>query len=47
MIIHANLQSNLSISFEEEYFQRINMHYDTKNSPALIGASFIEGASLF
>ena len=48
MIIYANLQSNLPISFWGDDFQRINMHhYDRKNSPAPVGASFIDGASLF
>ena len=47
MIIYANLQSNLSISFCGEDFQRTNMHYNTKNSPAPVGASFIDEASLF
>ena len=46
MIISANLQSTLSISFWEEDFQRINMHYNGKNSPTPMGASFINRASL-
>ena len=47
MIIHANLQSKLSISFWGEDFQRINMHYNPKNSPAPARPSFIDGAKLF
>ena len=33
MIIIANLQWKLPISFWEEDFQRIDMHYYRKNSP--------------
>ena len=44
MIIHANLQSNLSISFWVEDFQGNNMHHKRKNSSAPMGASFIDGA---
>ena len=47
MIIYLNLQSNLSISFCGEDFQRTNMHFNGKNSPAPMGASFINEASLF
>ena len=47
MIIYANLQSNLSISFWGEDFQRINMHYNRKNSPTPMGASFMDRSSLF
>ena len=39
MIIYANIQSNLSISFREEDFQRTNMHYYRKNSNTPLGAS--------
>ena len=46
MIIYANLQPNLLISFGED-FQRINMHYNRKNSPAPMGAFFIDGESWF
>ena len=38
MIIQANLQSNLSISFWKEDFQLINMHHNRKNSLAPMGA---------
>ena len=34
MIIYANLQSNMSTSFGEDNFQRINMHYNRKFSHA-------------
>ena len=47
MIIYPNLQLNLSISFWGEDFQRINMHYNRKNSPTPVGAPLIDGASLF
>ena len=47
MIIFATLQSNLSISFWGEDFQIINMHFNMKNSPELVGASPIDEASLF
>ena len=32
MIIYADLQSNMSISFEVKDFQRINMHYKGKTA---------------
>ena len=47
MIIYPNLQSILSISFWGEDFQRINMHYNGKKSPAPMGALLIDGAGLF
>ena len=47
MIIYANLQSNLSISFWLEDFQKIKIHYNGKSSPAPAGASFIDEAILF
>ena len=47
MIIYDNLQSNLSISFREEDFQRTNMQYNKENSLASMGAQFTDGASLF
>ena len=47
MIIYANSQSNLSISFCGEDFQRTNKHYNRKKSPAPMGASFIDEESLF
>ena len=40
MIIYANLQSNMSVSFRGEDFQRCNKHYNRKNGPDHIGASF-------
>ena len=33
--------------FLKEDFQRITIHYNRKNSPAPLGASFIDRASLF
>ena len=42
MIIYANLDSNLSVSFWGEDFQKINMHYNGKNNPAPVGASLTE-----
>ena len=42
MIVYVSLESNLSISFQEEDFQRINM-----NNPHPIRASFTDGESLF
>ena len=39
MIIYANLQSNLSISFGEDDFQRINMHNHWKNIQAPVEGS--------
>ena len=48
MIIFANLQSNLSISFWGEDFQRRVIYLIIgHNGPTLVGASFIDGASLF
>ena len=47
MITHANLQSNLSICFLGEDLQIMNMHYNKKNSPDPVGASFIDGSNLF
>ena len=37
----------MSISFWGEDFQRINMHYNGRNSPAYVGFLFIYGASMF
>ena len=47
MTIYSNQQSNLSISFCGEDFQRINKHYNWKNHPTCVGASIIDQASLF
>ena len=48
MIIYANLQSNLSIGFREEDFQRIiTCIIIGKTVPVPVGASFTDGASLF
>ena len=51
MIIYANLQSNLPISFRGEDFQIICIIiYNKKKkkySPAHVGASFTVGASVF
>ena len=46
-IIHSNLQSNLFISFRREDFQRINTHYNWKNSPTPIEASIFDQSGLF
>ena len=47
MIIYANLHSNLSISIWGEDYQSCNIHYNRKNGPAPIGASFTDRESSF